>query len=710
MSKLKDKMYNYFVRTNGRVWYEYERYVREHMEEYHTHRFARLKVLVKLNWFYRVKKKNTPYLYWDVPVNPTMEEKPVKKDIKKNSIAKENEISAELADSENNGNGQESASVKRKDIKVLSEKLMKYDVISFDMFDTLILRSVEKPVDVFSFIGNEIDIPNFKKIRREIESELREKSINEETTIDEIYTLISERYGIDKIKGIEIEFKYELAICVPNPYMQELYNELIKRHKKIIVTSNMYWDESRLKKILDNCGYKEIENIFVSCEYGQSKKYGKLQNLVVDKLGHNKKYVHIGDNYFGDVEGSRCADWAGVYYESVRDLGTKYRPDNMTSLSSSIYKGLVNNKLFSAGNLNPYYEYGYAYVGYMVLGFCRWLDNLAKEKNIDMFWFVSRDMQVVYNVYQKYFGNIESEYIKASRTSSIHLSFNRHIDHFMDWHVKRRISSNNTIEEVLYELGFDYLIDKIGRVELEKNEILTADNIPKIRELLYQNKTLILEKYDNERQAAERYYREKIKNKKNICIVDLGWKASTYSSLKTFLCDECGMDLNMYSAMIGMEGHPFVEDLMSNNEVFTYVFSKWKNKDLMDIHNENGNIWRRIYEIIFTSNEKSLLGFELVDDKVQLKYMRKEMRNDNIVSNIHRGIMEFADDYIKVERKLGFSMSISGRESYLPLMNIMKNEKYNYELFSEFEVCFIAGNVQNSNIELFSDVVEKGGK
>lgn len=67
---IKDKLYNYFVRKNGRVWYEYERYVRENMVEHRLHRFRHLRVLIKLNWFYRVKKGNTPYLYWDTPVEP----------------------------------------------------------------------------------------------------------------------------------------------------------------------------------------------------------------------------------------------------------------------------------------------------------------------------------------------------------------------------------------------------------------------------------------------------------------------------------------------------------------------------------------------------------------------------------------------------------------------------------------------------------------
>jgi hypothetical protein len=70
---IKDKLYDFFVRKNGRVWYEYERYVREHIQEHYLHRFRHIKLLIKLNWFYRVKRGNTPYIYWDEPLNKAEE-------------------------------------------------------------------------------------------------------------------------------------------------------------------------------------------------------------------------------------------------------------------------------------------------------------------------------------------------------------------------------------------------------------------------------------------------------------------------------------------------------------------------------------------------------------------------------------------------------------------------------------------------------------
>ena len=51
---MKEFLYDFFVRKNGRVQYEYERYVREHIDEHYLHRLRHLRLLLQLNWFYRL--------------------------------------------------------------------------------------------------------------------------------------------------------------------------------------------------------------------------------------------------------------------------------------------------------------------------------------------------------------------------------------------------------------------------------------------------------------------------------------------------------------------------------------------------------------------------------------------------------------------------------------------------------------------------------
>ena len=69
---------------------------------------------------------------------------------------------------------------------------MSYDVISIDIFDTLVLRKTYKPTDVFLFMdkwfmelsGRQFD---FSHARIHAEATARKVSKFEEVTLDEIY-------------------------------------------------------------------------------------------------------------------------------------------------------------------------------------------------------------------------------------------------------------------------------------------------------------------------------------------------------------------------------------------------------------------------------------------------------------------------------------------------------------------------------------------
>lgn len=706
---LHEVIYNTLVRKNENVQKEYERYVVEHVEEHYESRFKHWKILWKLNWHYRIKHNKEPMIYWTEPV--TENNKIVENQKNKKSNTSRNTDNKVKKMEKEQMIYPESKSVTRKSVEEMLKKIKSYDVVSFDMFDTLVFRAVEDPKDIFRLVGARLNIPNFRKIRSEIEKEIKKSKNNSEVTIEEIYEVVEKRFGVPQKKGVEIEFEYEKAFCYANPYMLEVYNELLRLGKTVVVTSNMYLNKKQLEEILFNCSYTKLDNIFVSCDYDKSKKYGELQKEVSKYYGENCRIIHLGDNYFMDIEGSRIAGWSTIYYKNVSAIGKEYRPNEMSTISGSIYKGLVNGKLHSGLPLNTYYEYGYSYVGYLVVGFCKWLNALVAEKKIDKLLFVARDMNIVHKVYESFFVECESEYIKASRTSSIHLSFNRHIEHFFDWHVRRRFSSRISLEQTLDELGLAFLSDKLSDFELELGEVLSAENIEQLKQLVYENKKIILDAYETERSSAREYYENVIGEKKNVCIVDLGWKGSTFKSLKYFLNEECDMKVKIISAMLGMEGHGFVDEAMSLGEIYTYVFSNQKNKDLMMIHNQNGNIWRRMYEIIFTSNEQSLLKFDLSESgEVIFEFLRKEIRDDSIVDNLHQGILDFAKDYKMIEDKTKINFVVESADAYRPLQKILYEEKFNFELFKRFEVCFIAGNVKEENAELFADVVVNGGK
>lgn len=143
---LKDKLYNYFVCSNPFVRYEYERYVQEHIEEHYTNRFKQWKILFQLRKHYIHENKSDPLLFWD---NGCLDhllsktETNLEKDsIEAASVTTPEEVPKKIVELESDARGRTTA-------YSMAVFIMQYDVISFDVFDTLVLRKLNQPEDIF---------------------------------------------------------------------------------------------------------------------------------------------------------------------------------------------------------------------------------------------------------------------------------------------------------------------------------------------------------------------------------------------------------------------------------------------------------------------------------------------------------------------------------------------------------------------------------
>lgn len=200
---MKQQIYDALVRSNEGVRDEYERYVMAHLDEHQQNRLQHWKLLAALNWHYRVRSQDRPLL----GTPPSGE--------KKKAAPSAPARSAALS-------YPESESLIRSDPAELAHLLGRYDIVSFDLFDTLIFRACAAPQDVFWLVGNALYLSNFKEIRRNIERECRQRHEDHEVFLEEIYEVVEQRYGVDKETGMRKELELERAVCFANPYMQEI--------------------------------------------------------------------------------------------------------------------------------------------------------------------------------------------------------------------------------------------------------------------------------------------------------------------------------------------------------------------------------------------------------------------------------------------------------------------------------------------------------
>ncbi len=205
----------------------------------------------------------------------------------------------------------------------LAERLAGYDVISCDVFDTLIFRRTREPSDVFRTVGEALECQDFVRLRREGERRAREKKEGRtgstEVTLEEIWQEVEGETGIPAAEGMRAELETETAVCYANPYMKQVTECLVSLGRKYLVTSDMYLGEETIRGLLERCGYTEIEGYYISCEIGLSKSGGELFDYVRSACGWERRYIHVGDNQSSDVRNAARHGWASVHYRREED-------------------------------------------------------------------------------------------------------------------------------------------------------------------------------------------------------------------------------------------------------------------------------------------------------------------------------------------------------------------------------------------------------
>ena len=318
------------------------------------------------------------------------------------------------------------------------------EIISFDIFDTLIFRNISRPTDVFRTMNKEVelqyDIKDFSTMRIDAEMNSRKYSQNGEVTIDDIYNELSKsiknKKHLDKIKLLELE--RELEFLVENPFMKQIYHYCIDKRKKVFFISDMYLESKFIKKVLNKCGYDVNDNLYVSCECNAIKGDGSLFQYVKEKNNLDySSWLHIGDNIEADNRQPQKLGITTYHYKNINS----YCENNSKSVFESIILGMKNNVVY-CGIENSYWRnFGYNYLVPIYMGFTNWLYIMTY--NFDNLFFLARDGYILKKIYELFPKNNKYiDYLYVSRNSlQIPTMFKNSKDLLLDY-----FSSSNSIK------------------------------------------------------------------------------------------------------------------------------------------------------------------------------------------------------------------------------------------------------------------------
>ena len=319
----------------------------------------------------------------------------------------------------------------------------KCEYVSFDVFDTLLLRPLWEPNDLFKMVEKECGpiAANFSFLRPLAEFKCRErkKAIHkedEDVTLAEIYAFLVKEYGIapetaEALRAAEL--RTEERLCSARRCGVELYELARRAGKKIICISDMYLEEDFVAGLLKKCGFADIERVFVSSQRKKLKATGRLYAAVCAELNTSPQNIlHIGDNYVSDVKKSAEAGMQSLYLPKTVDVFTNRVADVYTGDSfKDIYWGnnglydsrgvidqlplrcmyaVVANRMFdqpfrafdrhSTYNADPYYM-GYMAAGMHLFGLAKWIYDVSLREGYDTVHFFARDGYVVKQIFDR---------------------------------------------------------------------------------------------------------------------------------------------------------------------------------------------------------------------------------------------------------------------------------------------------------------------
>ena len=683
MGKIKDKIYNILVRKNGRVWYEYERYVREHMEEHHLHRLRHIRILVQLNWFYRVKKGNTPYLYWDVPLEPVKDKGNLYRDVPlvpaKNKGSKKSTFKTE------------SQGARKLDEYRLMKSLLSYSVISFDIFDTLLLRPFSDPYDAFILLQEKYGQINFEKIRKKAAKLVFEKKkiCNEEKeiTINEIYEEIYRLTGIEVEEGIKNEIELEENICYANEYLLTVFILLKEQGKKIIAVSDMYLSKEIISNLLSKNGFDGFDRIYISSEYGYGKNNGIFWNVKNDYKG--QKIIHIGDNKEKDYEMPRKEGIDAYLYRGVNYIGNAFRVKGLSGVISSAYKGIVNAELQSgAHKYNAAYEYGFVYGGIYILGYTYWILSFKKMYQADKVLFLARDGYILNKVYKNILKENDSEYVFWSRLVGIRICAQKDKYTFINDTLQKRKTDKRiiSIQKWLETMNLQILEQFLPDFNICSSYPLNEVNIQKLKRLLDEKWQQVISFYEEESKAAKKYFQEVIGDAQKVLLVDVGWQGQSILSLKWLISEHWKLGCSVECAMVA--SYPTDETanqtMLLDGKIHVYAFSLQKNKDIYRFFVKNrSKVIKSWFEFFTQAPHPTFERFYIKDDSVHYKFGFPEVENYKLINMIQEGIYRFCELYADKFQKYPFMMNISGSDALIPFVSVFANEDYIKTIFKD---------------------------
>lgn len=323
------------------------------------------------------------------------------------------------------------------------------DLVAFDVFDTLLVRAVTRPVDAFRVAEELVNqrtrrlvLPGGADARVAAEAALRAEAAREgrspdTVTLAAIWERAGAEAGYDAALAavlLEMELEAERLLLRPAPAAAELLRFALEQGIDVVLVSDTYLPSAFVASVLAAHGLDGYRALMVSCEEGAAKSDGSLWARLVGRHP-GARIVHVGDDPMADVVQPRafgiethhqCKPVTALRLMlgpaaalNGPALGERLDRDGFRLLNTqrSLLHAPSAHLAVAQPGVSAARACGYGALGPMLVGYVQWLHRAAVAGGHDHLFFLSRDGHIMQEAYRALLGPeaLPSTYLAASR-------------------------------------------------------------------------------------------------------------------------------------------------------------------------------------------------------------------------------------------------------------------------------------------------------
>ena len=417
-------------------------------------------------------------------------------------------------------------------------------VISFDLFDTLVSRPL---------FSNREHLRLFAAwLRAEYGLDIGEDRLTAPRRMRDPYAALSEIWRFFAAeRGLapgmaerlaDAEFEFDLRHLRPSALGQRLYSLAAATGKRILLLSDMYYSSRQIGRILEAFGYQGISAIYVSCERRAVKRSGELYSVAAacEGLTSPGRMLHIGDHAAADRDGAALAGAAALLLPSDRvwfaeKWGLVDRTELRTAYESAVYGTAL--PWFAERNRGEDGPCGAAdaFAGFvlfplllhaaMALHTRPEVQDPARYRFLD---FVSRDgflMKTAYDILaQRFPASLPSRYLHASRISCGILTEVSFWDRMASPWIPEGCTLRQFLTVTVREDGLRERL--LRRLSPSALALSLKRESSACRAALAPYEEALSREFAGRKQAAFRYYRQRLDGCGRALLVDCGFRGT----------------------------------------------------------------------------------------------------------------------------------------------------------------------------------------